>query len=175
MSAPSASAEPADLVCFAHGKESGPWGLKITHLAEVARRQGFEVMSPDYRQTQNPDERVAMLLALRPQAQRLVLAGSSMGGYVSAMACEALQPQALFLMAPALYFPGWDAEPRRIPRLSSVVHGRHDDIVPAERSLRFAQTHGAELHLIDAEHTLNARVELVAALFADLLQRVRAC
>lgn len=174
MSASAASAAPAGLVCFAHGKESGPWGLKITRLADVARQQGFEVMSPDYRQTQNPDERIAMLLALRPQARRLVLAGSSMGGYVSAMACHELQPLALFLMAPALYFPGWDAEPQGIPALTSVVHGRRDDIVPAERSLRFAQTHGAELHLIDAEHTLNARIELIAALFADLLQRVRA-
>lgn len=169
-----ASAIPGDLVCFAHGKESGPWGLKITRLADVARRAGFEVMSPDYRQTQNPDERVAMLLALRPQARRLVLAGSSMGGYVSAMACAALAPRALFLMAPALYFPGWDAEPQGIPALTSVVHGYHDDIVPAERSQRFARTHGAELHLIDAEHSLNTRVELVAALFADLLARVRA-
>lgn len=169
----STSAASADLVCFAHGKESGPWGLKITRLADVARQQGFEVMSPDYRQTQDPDERVAMLLRLRPQARRLVLAGSSMGGYVSAMACAALAPAALFLMAPALYFPGWDAEPQGIPTLTGVVHGLHDDIVPAERSLRFAQSHGAELHLIDADHTLNARVDLVAALFADLLQRVR--
>ncbi|MES0874210.1 alpha/beta hydrolase [Sinimarinibacterium thermocellulolyticum] len=167
-------ADAADLVCFAHGKESGPWGLKITRLADVARQQGFEVMSPDYRQTQNPDERVAMLVALRPRARRLVLAGSSMGGYVSAMACAALRPQALFLMAPALYFPGWDAEPEGIPALCSTVHGLRDDIVPAERSLRFAKTHGAELHLIDAEHTLNARIDLIAALFADLLQRVRA-
>ncbi|MGB0218708.1 MAG: alpha/beta hydrolase [Sinimarinibacterium flocculans] len=169
-----ASAATGDLVCFAHGKESGPWGLKITRLAELARRSGFEVMSPDYRQTQDPDERVAMLLALRPRARRLVLAGSSMGGYVSAMACATLQPQALFLMAPALYFPGWDAEPQGIPPLSCVVHGWHDDVVPPERSLRFAQRHRAELHLIDAEHTLNARIELIATLFAGLLDRVRA-
>ena len=65
-----ASAATGDLVCFAHGKESGPWGLKITRLADVARQQGFEVMSPDYRQTQNPDERVEMLRALQPRARR---------------------------------------------------------------------------------------------------------
>ncbi|MGH8540495.1 MAG: alpha/beta hydrolase, partial [Stenotrophobium sp.] len=40
-----------NLVCFAHGKESGPWGTKITHLAEVARGHGYEVMSPDYSHT----------------------------------------------------------------------------------------------------------------------------
>lgn len=163
-----------NLVCFAHGKESGPWGLKITRLAEVARQRGFQVMSPDYSQTQDPAARVAQLLRLRPQARRLVLAGSSMGGYVSAMACAGLAPQALFLMAPALYFPGWDAEPEGVPALCCVVHGWHDDIVPVERALRFAQRHRAELHVLDAEHTLNARVDTVALLFDDFLGRALA-
>ncbi|MFA5938767.1 MAG: YqiA/YcfP family alpha/beta fold hydrolase [Sinimarinibacterium sp.] len=160
------------LVCFAHGKESGPWGLKITRLADVAKRCGFDVVSPDYSHTPDPRARVHQLLELQPQAQRLVLVGSSMGGYVSAMACARLRPQALFLMAPALYFPGWDEEPEGVPALCSVVHGWHDDIVPAERALRFAQRHHAELHVLDAEHTLNARIDTVAALFDDLLHRV---
>ena len=34
---------------FAHGKESGPWGSKILHLAEGAKKMGLEVESPDYR------------------------------------------------------------------------------------------------------------------------------
>ncbi|HEY0974795.1 MAG TPA: alpha/beta fold hydrolase [Solimonas sp.] len=162
------------LVVFAHGKESGPWGTKITRLAETARRHGFEVVSPDYSHTHDPAARVAQLLALRPQARRLVLAGSSMGGYVSAMACAALKPQALFLMAPALYFPGWDSEPEGIPALCSVVHGWRDDIVPPERAIRFAQRHRAELRLIDDEHGLNTRIDDVAAAFERLLLRVLA-
>ncbi len=167
-----ATTPATDLVCFAHGKESGPWGLKISRLAQVAERLSFEVMSPDYSQTQNPDERVSMLLALRPRARRLVLVGSSMGGYVSAMACAALAPQALFLMAPALYFAGWDAEPQGVPKHCSVVHGWHDDVVPVERSLRFAQSRGTELHLLDADHTLNARIATVEQLFEDFLLRL---
>jgi pimeloyl-ACP methyl ester carboxylesterase len=165
-----------NLVVFAHGKESGPWGLKITRLADVARRRGFEVISPDYSHTQDPEARIAQLVALRPQARRLVLVGSSMGGYVSAMACAALRPQALFLIAPALYFPfpGWDGEPEGVPALCSVVHGWHDDIVPAERSQRFANRHRAELHLIDGDHALNARIETIATLFDDFLVRVPA-
>lgn len=175
MADPAAAASPTEnLVCFAHGKESGPWGLKIRRLAETAKARGFAVISPDYSHTTDPAKRVAQLIALRPQAQRLVLVGSSMGGYVSAMACTALQPQALFLMAPALYFPGWDEEPAGIPALCSVVHGWHDDIVPVERAQRFAQRHPCELHLIDAEHTLNARIDSVAILFDDLLTRVLA-
>ena len=159
------------LVCFAHGKESGPWGTKITHLAATARRHGCEVLSPDYSHTHDPRARVAQLLELAPRARRLVLVGSSMGGYVSAMACAALQPRALLLMAPALYFPGFDEEPAGIPGLCSVVHGWSDDVVPVDRAIRFARTHRAALHLLDSGHTLNDQLPALELLFDDLLRR----
>lgn len=165
-----------NLLVFAHGKESGPWGIKISHLARTAQQRGFSVISPDYSHTQEPQARIAQLLALRPQARRLVLAGSSMGAYVSAMACAALQPQALFLMAPALYFPypSWDQEPDGIPALCSVVHGWHDTIVPVERAQRFAQKHSAALHLLDSDHGLNDQLEMLALLLDRQLQEVLA-
>jgi alpha/beta superfamily hydrolase len=163
---------PEKLVVFAHGKESGPWGTKITRLAEVARARKFDVLSPDYSHTHDPRERVAHLLQLAPHAEKLVLVGSSMGGYVSAMACAALKPRALFLMAPALYFPGWDEEPQECPKDTVVVHGWHDDVVPVERGLRFAQPRGAALHLLDSGHTLNDRLDALVLLFEDLLTRV---
>lgn len=165
-----------NLIVFAHGKESGPWGIKITHLAQTAQRRGFAVISPDYSHTQDPQARIAQLLALRPTARRLVLAGSSMGGYVSAMACAALQPQALFLMAPALYFPypGWDGEPQGIPPRCSVVHGWHDDIVPLAQAQRFAQKHRAALHVLDAGHTLNDQLPMLDLLLDRLLAEVLA-
>ena len=162
------------LVCFAHGKESGPWGTKITYLAEVARELGFEVISPDYSHTHDPNERVKQLLTLAPRAKKLVLVGSSMGGYVSAHACAQLKPSALFLIAPALYFPGWDAEPAGIPSLCIVAHGWNDDIVPVERGIRFAQKNRAELHLLDSGHTLNDQLPMLSLLFRDLLARVAA-
>jgi alpha/beta superfamily hydrolase len=160
-----------NLVYFAHGKESGPWGTKITHLAAVARRHGYDVISPDYSHTHDPGARVAQLLALAPRADRLVLAGSSMGGYVSAMACSALRPGALFLMAPALYFPDWDEEPQGIPALCSVVHGWRDDIVPVERGIRFARHHRSALHLLDSDHMLTDQLPALELLFSDLLLR----
>src|SRR5688572_21924420 len=162
---------PDKLVVFAHGKESGPWGTKITHLAGTARARGFEVLSPDYSHTVDPKLRVQQLLDLAPRARYLVLVGSSMGGYVSAMSCAGLSPQALFLMAPALYFPGWDEEPEGIPRLTTVVHGWDDDIVPVERALRFAQRHRPELHLLHSGHTLNDQLPALARLLDALLER----
>jgi predicted alpha/beta hydrolase family esterase len=160
------------LVCFAHGKESGPWGTKITRLADVARARGFEVMSPDYTGTHDPHERVRMLRVLAPTARHLVLVGSSMGGYVSAMACAALNPSALFLMAPALYFPGWDEEPTGIPERSCVVHGWNDDIVPVDRAQRFAQEYGSELHLLHSGHTLNDQLPILSFLLDRMLEAV---
>jgi predicted esterase len=162
------------LVCFAHGKESGPWGTKITRLAEVARARGFEVMSPDYRGSHDPHERVRMLCDLAPSAKHLVLVGSSMGGYVSAMACATLKPGALFLMAPALYFPGWDEEPTGIPERCCVVHGWHDDIVPVDRAQRFAQEYGCELHLLHSGHTLNDQLPILSFLLDRMLGQVLA-
>jgi alpha/beta superfamily hydrolase len=158
------------LVCFAHGKESGPWGTKISHLAQTARRRGFDVLSPDYSHTHDARARVVQLQRLAPCARRtLVLVGSSMGGYVSAMACEALRPAALFLIAPALYFPGLDEEPAGIPASSVVVHGWGDEIVPVERSIRFARTYRAALHVLDSGHTLNDQLPALDRLFDDLL------
>jgi alpha/beta superfamily hydrolase len=160
------------LVCFAHGKESGPWGTKITRLAEVARARGFEVMSPDYTGTHDPHERVRMLRDLAPSARHLVLVGSSMGGYVSAMACQRLRPSALFLMAPALYFTGWDEEPAGIPERCCVVHGWHDDVVPVDRAQRFAERHRAELHLLHSGHTLNDQLPALSFLLDRMLGAV---
>lgn len=159
------------LVCFAHGKESGPWGTKITHLAAIARESGFEVISPDYSQTPDPNRRVAQLIQLGPRANPLVLVGSSMGAYVSAMASAELKPQALFLMAPALYFDGFAQEPTDIPRLCTVVHGWGDEIVPLERALRFAARHRAELVVLDADHGLSQSLDRLGLLFQDLLRR----
>lgn len=165
---------PDALVCFAHGKESGPWGTKITHLAQTAKRRGFEVLSPDYSHTHDARARVAQLVGLAPQAGTLILVGSSMGGYVSAMACAALRPKALLLIAPALYFPGLDQEPAGIPALCSVVHGWHDELVPVERAIRFARTHSAALHVLNSGHTLNDQLPALDLLFDDLLRRALA-
>ncbi|MGB0956579.1 MAG: alpha/beta fold hydrolase [Panacagrimonas sp.] len=160
------------LVCFAHGKESGPWGTKITHLAKLARDRGFEVMSPDYSHSHDPHQRVRHLTELAPRAEQLVLVGSSMGAYVCAMACQTLKPDALFLMAPALYFEGWGEEPAGIPSNCSVVHGWKDDIVPVERALRFAMKNQASLHILNSGHDLNDQLPMLWQLLDQVLVRL---
>jgi alpha/beta superfamily hydrolase len=162
------------LLVFAHGKESGPWGTKISQLARVAEACGYTVHSPDYRQTMDPDRRVEQLLELAPRSRgALVLAGSSMGGYVSAMASARLEPDALFLIAPALYFPGYDREPPPPPALTRIVHGWHDDVVPVASAIRFAQRHGRRLTLLDGGHTLNERIPELATELHTLLEQAK--
>ncbi|MCR9090669.1 alpha/beta fold hydrolase [Algiphilus sp.] len=157
------------LICFNHGKESGPWGIKIKRLADVARAHGFAVVSPDYTHTFDPHERLEQLVDSRPEGDPLVMVGSSMGGYVAAHACARLSVDALFLLAPALYFPAWPEEPNAIPEHCAVLHGLHDDIVPPQVAERFCQRHGAVLHWLDAGHTLNERLDEVAAHFARFI------
>lgn len=159
-------------VYFAHGKESGPWGTKIRYLADIAATRGWQVESPDYSHTQNPHTRVQQLLDLNPQSSGpLVLVGSSMGAYVAAQACARLKPVALFLLAPALYFEGWDEEPQDCPALTTVVHGWDDDIVPLEAAMRFAAPRKAALHILNSGHTLNDQLPALGLLFGDLLDR----
>jgi alpha/beta superfamily hydrolase len=163
-------------VCFSHGQESGPWGHKISAMADLARARGASVESIDYRGMSDPGERVAKLIAYgRTVAAPLVLVGSSMGGHVAAAASDALEPAALFLIAPAFYMPGYE-HLTPVPKAAhiSIVHGWGDDVVPAANSVRWASRHGAELHLIRGDHRLTEQVSRINRLFDGLLQDVAA-
>ena len=162
-----------NLVVFAHGKESGPWGSKITRLAAVAESFGANVLSPDYADLPSPDARVERLLALDlPPYDQLVLVGSSMGGYVSTIASPKLNPAGLFLMAPAFYLPGYgNQQPVPAATHTVVVHGWHDEVVPVGQSIRFAHQHDASLHLLAGDHRLTDALPDVEALFRDFLGR----
>ena len=164
-------------VVFSHGKESGPWGSKITAMAEVARDLNFEVLSVDYRGTDDPLARVHKLIETwsAPGASNRgaapVLVGSSMGGYVSAAAAATLRPRALFLLAPAFYMPGFEEyTPQDVPAPTTIVHGWRDDIVPVENSVRWAREQRATLHVLDSNHRLEDQIPAICALLRELLK-----
>lgn len=164
----------ARAVYFSHGKESGPRGGKIRRLAQVAGGLGFAVESVDYTDLASPDARVQRLLSSgADKAGCLVLVGSSMGGYVATVASAALRPRGLFLLAPALYVPGY-AEQDPVPRADSVaiVHGWRDETIPFENSVRFARKHRAQLHLVDGDHRLMEQLDWIAVLFEAFLKDV---
>lgn len=159
------------LAIFSHGMESGPWGTKIQALAKVAEQCGYAVESLDYQSTQDPDERVQMLLDLAPKAEQLVLVGSSMGGYVAAVAAEQLDVAGLFLLAPAFYMDrGMQQNPQANARYTRVVHGWGDEVIPVEHAIRYAQQHKAALALLDDGHRLIESLPVIEASFRQFLE-----
>ncbi len=166
-------AAPGQL-CFAHGKESGPWGTKIRALAEVARGRGWSVESLDFQGMDDPQARVAKLAAhVRGLATPPLLAGSSMGGFVAAAVAAAQPARGLFLMAPAFYVPGYEQYVPPPPRCPvTIVHGWHDDVVPWEGSVRYAAAGCAQLTLLDGDHRLTANLPQLTRLFALFLAEI---
>ena len=158
-------------VVFSHGKESGPWGRKISALAEVARSEGYDAHSVDYRGLDEPRARIAKLVDFcKELSGDLVLVGSSLGGYIAVASASLLHARGVFLMAPALYMEG-------LPELragvldcpASIVHGWRDDVVPYEHSVRFANTYKAALHLLESDHRLHNQLRVIQYLFEYFL------
>jgi predicted alpha/beta-hydrolase family hydrolase len=165
---------------LSHGFESGPDATKVTALAEVAERLGWSHERPDYTDLDAMREaselgdvhaRLARLLGLaRRAAERgpLVLAGSSLGAWISARASLEVPVAGLFFMAPPVRMgeaPPLDAA--RVP--TAVVHGWDDELIPAQDVVAWARTRRARLLLVDDGHRLSNHVEASADAFEALL------
>lgn len=159
---------------FSHGKESGPWGTKIKVLADVADRSGWQVESLDYQGIEDPLERVELLRAwCIQQEDPFVLAGSSMGGYVAAAAATEFSPLGLFLMAPAFFVPGYEDYTPAAPKCPFlIVHGKQDEVIPWQNSVRFAgmanQSDGRVM-LLESDHRLIDALPEITAQFEIFL------
>lgn len=168
-----------DLVVLSHGLESGPQATKVAALAEVAARLGWESVRPDYRaldrgiDRETVEARLARLLDHAAGAERLVLAGSSLGAYVSALASRRVPALGLFLIAPPVRLPGvaLDFDPAPVPTM--IVHGWGDELIPAEAVIGFARERRAGLALFDDDHRLHRHVPAIAALFGEFLKTLR--
>jgi len=162
---------PFGTVVFSHGKESGPWGSKITAMAAVVRDLEAAVESVDYRGLDDPADRVRKLVGIGAELRApLVLVGSSMGGHVSAAAASRLQPRGVFLLAPAFYMPGYEEyTPQDVACPTAIVHGWHDVIVPVENSIRWAREHQAALHLLNSDHRLEDQIAAICVLLREFL------
>jgi len=142
-------------VVFSHGKESGPWGAKITAMAAM----------------DDAAQRVEKLLAVGCEFQGpIALVGSSMGGHVAAAAASHLDAAALFLLAPAFYMPGFEKyTPQNVTVPTAIVHGWNDEVVPVDNSIRWAREHRATLHLLDSDHRLEDQIGVICTLLRDFL------
>lgn len=157
-------------VYFSHGKESGPWGSKIKRLADIAVENGYGVFSIDYTNIPDPDIRVEHLInVLKDEKDDFLLVGSSMGGYVSLVASEQVHAKGIFLLAPALFMPGYQKQTYENTTNIEIVHGWSDDIIPPQNSIQFARSVDCSLHLISGDHRLNSSIVVVEKLFFQFL------
>jgi alpha/beta superfamily hydrolase len=158
-------------VVFSHGKESGPWGAKITAMAAMVRELGLAAESVDYRGMDDPGARVDKLIATASRLMgAVVLVGSSLGGHVAAAAAARVKARGVFLLAPAFYMPGFEAHtPQDVACPTAIVHGWHDDIVPVDHSVRWARERSAALHVLDSDHRLEDRIEAICRLLRAFL------
>ena len=165
---------------LSHGFESGPDATKVTALAEAAERLGWSHERPDYTDLDAKREagelgdvaaRVERLLGLAKAAASrgpLVLAGSSLGAWISGRASLQVPVQALFLMAPPVAMKGAPPlDAARVP--TSIIHGWHDELIPALDVVEWARVRDARLLLVDDTHRLSDHVAVSAEAFAALL------
>lgn len=154
-------------VIFSHGKESGPWGGKIKRLAQLAESHGCKIDSIDYQDL--PDDAEARISRLqdvvRQERQPPILVGSSMGGYVSLVCAAREKCNSVFLLAPALYMPGYQEQDYLADVPVELVHGWQDDVIAVENSIRYAKSSDNNLHLIKGDHRLMDALPEIELLF----------
>ena len=165
---------------LSHGFESGPDATKVTALAHVAERFGWTHERPDFTDLDAKREvselgdvfaREQRLLSLAQAAVTrgpLVLAGSSLGAWISGRVSLQVSVAGLFLMAPPIKLdPTHPIDAARVP--TSIIHGWDDELIPAVDVVAWAQARRAWLLLVDDSHRLSAHVDASAEAFATLL------
>ena len=170
---------------LSHGFESGPDATKVTALAEAAERLGWTHERPDYTDLDARREvselgdvpaRLQRLLQLAQTAAArgpLVLAGSSLGAWISAQASLQVEARGLFLMAPPIW-PGEEHAMQAAQVPVSILHGWHDELIPAQQVVDWARARNARLLLVDDSHRLGEHVAASADAFAAFLQSLPA-
>lgn len=167
-------------VILSHGLESGPDATKVTALARVARELGWEEVRPDYLDldaTKDPlrvAERIARLEEhVPPSGTPLVLAGSSMGAFISGLASLRHACRGLFLIAPPMRIEGFAQrfDAAHVPL--EIVHGWDDELIPADEVIEFARRRAAGLHLVSDTHRLAGHVEAIATWFQRFLAALK--
>ena len=170
------------MVILSHGSDSGPDATKVSALAKVAEELGWHTERPDYRSDDahghvgSIQPRVDKLTAMaRAAAQPPVLAGSSMGAFVSGLASLQAPCRALFLMALPMAIPRWSQRfdmAAGVPAM--IVHGFNDELCPAMPVAVFGNARRVPTLLLPDDHRLSAHVEVIARQFRLFLQSLPA-
>ncbi len=168
-------------VILSHGLESGPDASKVSAMAAAADALGWHSLRPDYRDLDAANglagaaQRLQRLVDIcAEQSGTLVLAGSSFGAYISALASLQVEVRGLFLLALPLQMPGFARMLELAAVPTYVLHGWHDELIPARAVYDFCAPRGLELHLVNDSHRLSDHVECSAERLAGFLTRLSA-
>lgn len=163
-------------VILSHGLNSSPEATKVSALAEVAGRLGWTHERPDYSDIDASGDlgrvadRLQRLLQRCAAAPRpLVLAGSSMGAYISALASLQVPCVGLLLIAPPVNIDGLPARLAAATVPTVLIHGWRDEVCPVGDVIRWAQRRRDRLLLVDDDHGLAAHVGFCADEFGRFL------
>ena len=165
------------LIILSHGLHSGPDATKVSALAAIAAPLGFDCVRPDYRDldashdVKRIDDRIARLVAQVSPGRPVILAGSSMGAFISAHASLQVSCIGLFLIALPVTIPAYDRhfDAARVP--TTLLHGWDDDLCPVEDAMAFARARGDAVILVRDDHRLSAHVDFVGQQFALFLEQ----
>ncbi|HWG66469.1 MAG TPA: alpha/beta hydrolase [Rhodanobacteraceae bacterium] len=169
-------------VILSHGSDSGPEATKISALARVAESLGWTTFKPDYREEDKlgyagcVPPRVARLVdSMQNQPRPRVLAGSSMGAFVSGLASLRAPCDGLFLVALPTMIPEC-AQPfdmaAGLPAM--LIHGYEDTLCPVLAAQAFARTRGMPALLLPDDHRLARHVPVIEREFRAFLESVSA-
>lgn len=163
-------------VIISHGLESSPDATKAMALSREVEAMGYTSDRPDYRGYDSETSisrlgdvhgRIAHLCGLAKKVQGpLILAGSSMGAFISARVSLKVPVAGLFLMAPPTQLEGFEIplEAAAIP--TCIVHGWDDELIPAIEVVKWAQQRRDQLVLVNDSHRLANHVDYCAEVFA---------
>jgi alpha/beta superfamily hydrolase len=130
----------------------------------------------DYRGMAEPQQRLqhiqAVLAERGDDPAQSVLAGSSLGGWLSA-AVSAQQPLlGCFLLAPALGLAGYPETSLSIQaKYTHIIHGWRDDVVIPEPVIEQARLQRLSLRMVDDDHRLHGSLDTILIDFERFLRQ----
>lgn len=164
-------------VILSHGLGSRPGATKVTAMAAVAESLGWSTERPDYSDLDatgdiaRVHDRLARLLERARRIEGpLVLAGSSMGAFISALASLEVDCLGLHLLVPPPRLKGFPLELDAAKVPMEVIHAWDDELIPAADVITWAQTRRARLILLPDEHRLERHVDYCAQAFGRFLE-----
>ncbi|MDN6320374.1 MAG: alpha/beta hydrolase [Marinobacter sp.] len=164
-------------VFLSHGLESGPGSTKIQALKNVAETfDNVQAHAIDHKSSKDPEVRIAQMndamSASGAAPEDIILAGSSMGGWVCAQTSANTPVSGCFLLAPALAMPDY---PQSSPRIQAqhvqIIHGWDDEVVPVVPVIELAQGQSLPVLVLPDGHRLENSLERVVEEFRAFLSR----